>query len=169
MTICCLCHANIIMPSAIWLKLSNSRVATSQVTKMSLRTPNPLYTHTWRFVPGTPELCPQFSIWGTLARLLTVKLEEHLASSLVYLAPPYHKSLSAPSFHDYVLVWGSLAPRPSPSFQSLAVRLSGRGPGTFPHEWRHGQGKLCERGRHVNHKKIRSHARTGARLFPVER
>ena len=32
-TICCLCHANIIMPSAIWLELSNLRVALSQVTK----------------------------------------------------------------------------------------------------------------------------------------
>ena len=28
---------------------------------------------------------------------------------------------------------GSLVPRPAPSFPSLAVRLSGRGPGTFPH------------------------------------
>ena len=27
----------------------------------------------------------------------------------------------------------SLVPRPSPSFPSLAVRLSGRGPGTFSH------------------------------------
>ena len=27
----------------------------------------------------------------------------------------------------------SLAPRPSPTFLSLAMRLSGRGPGTFPH------------------------------------
>ena len=38
MTTSCLWHANIIMPSAIW----------SQVTKMSLRTPDSLYTHTWR-------------------------------------------------------------------------------------------------------------------------
>ena len=28
---------------------------------------------------------------------------------------------------------GSLVPRPAPSFPSLAVRLIGRGPGTFPH------------------------------------
>ena len=27
----------------------------------------------------------------------------------------------------------SLVPRPAPSFPSLAVRLSGRGPGTFSH------------------------------------
>ena len=27
MTICCLCHSNVIMPSAMWLELSNSRVA----------------------------------------------------------------------------------------------------------------------------------------------
>ena len=40
MTICCLCHVNIIMPSAIWLELSNSRVAPSKVTKMSLRAPD---------------------------------------------------------------------------------------------------------------------------------
>ena len=33
MTMCCLYHANIITPSAIRLKLSNSRVAPSQVTK----------------------------------------------------------------------------------------------------------------------------------------
>ena len=70
-TIRCLCHANIIMPSAIWLELSNSRVAPSQVTKMSLRTPDPLYTHTWRFghettpkcvtlfLGSASELCPQ--------------------------------------------------------------------------------------------------------------
>ena len=38
MTISCLRHANII--------LSNLRVAPSQVTKMSLRSPDPLYTHT---------------------------------------------------------------------------------------------------------------------------
>ena len=36
---------------------------------------------------------------------LTAKLEEHLAS-LLYRASPYYESLSAPSFHDYVLVWG---------------------------------------------------------------
>ena len=47
MAICCLSHANIIMPSAIWLELSNSREALSQVKKMSLRTPEPLYIHTW--------------------------------------------------------------------------------------------------------------------------
>ena len=29
--------------------------------------------------------------------------------------------------------WYSLVPRPPPSFPSLAVRKSGRGPGTFPH------------------------------------
>ena len=39
----------------------------------------------------------------------------------------------------------------------------------FSCEWRHGQGKLCERGLHVNHKKLRPHARTAARLFRVER
>ena len=33
-TICCLCHTNIIMPSAVFLELSNSRVAPSQVTKI---------------------------------------------------------------------------------------------------------------------------------------
>ena len=27
---------------------------------------------------------------------------------------------------------GSLVPRPPPSFPSLAIRLNGRGPGTFP-------------------------------------
>ena len=36
--------------------------------------------------------------------LHAVKLEEHLAS-LLYLTPP-HKSLSAPSFYNYALVWG---------------------------------------------------------------
>ena len=40
-------HANIIMPSAIWLELSNLRVTLSDVTKISLRTPYPLYTCTW--------------------------------------------------------------------------------------------------------------------------
>ena len=71
MTICCLCHANITMPSAVWLELSNSRVAPSKVTKMSLRMPDSLYTHTWGFEQETTpkcvtlflvsalELCPQ--------------------------------------------------------------------------------------------------------------
>ena len=71
MTICCLCHANIIMPSAIWLELSNWRVAPSQVIKMSLRTPDPPYTNTWRlghettpkcvalFLVSASKLCPQ--------------------------------------------------------------------------------------------------------------
>ena len=26
----------------------------------------------------------------------------------IYLAPPYHKSLSVPSFHDCVLIWGTV-------------------------------------------------------------
>ena len=47
MTVCCLCHASIIMPSAIRLELSKSRVALSQVSKMSLRTPDPLYTQSY--------------------------------------------------------------------------------------------------------------------------
>ena len=34
---------------------------------------------------------------------------------------------------NWVGVWDSLVPRPPPSFPSLAVRKSGRGPGTFPH------------------------------------
>ena len=36
---------------------------------------------------------------------------------------------------DHTLEWQpcSLVPRPPPSFPSLAVRKSGRGPGTFPH------------------------------------
>ena len=43
----CLHYANVIMPSAIWLQLSNLRVTLSDVTKMSLRTPYPLNTCTW--------------------------------------------------------------------------------------------------------------------------
>ena len=83
MTICCLCHANIIMLSAIWVELSNSSVAPSQVTNMSHRTPDPLHTHTWRIGhETTPKFVIPISIWGTLACLVTVKLEEHLASSL---------------------------------------------------------------------------------------
>ena len=83
MTICCLCNANIIMLSAIWVELSNSRVAPSQVTKMSHRTPDPLHTRTWRIGhETTPKFVIPISIWGTLACLLTVKLEEYLASSL---------------------------------------------------------------------------------------
>ena len=45
MTICCLCHANVIMPSAMRLEFSNLRVALSQVTKMSLTTLDLFYTH----------------------------------------------------------------------------------------------------------------------------
>ena len=30
-------------------------------------------------------------------------------------------------------------------------------------EWRHRQGKLCERWRHVNYRKLRPHARTGVK------
>ena len=81
MTICCLCHANIIMLSAIRLELSILRVAPSQVTKMSLRTPDPFYTHTWKFEHETTPKCvmvcirtvSSISIWNTLACLLTVK------------------------------------------------------------------------------------------------
>ena len=32
-----------------------------------------------------------------------------------------------------IVTGGSLVPRPAPSFPSLAVQLSGRGPGTFSH------------------------------------
>ena len=32
-----------------------------------------------------------------------------------------------------VWIFNSLVPRPSPSFPSLVVQLSGRGPGTFSH------------------------------------
>ena len=35
-TICCSCHANVIMPSAMRLEFLNSRVAPSQEKKMSL-------------------------------------------------------------------------------------------------------------------------------------
>ena len=94
-TICCLCHANIMMPSEIcqWLELSNLRVAPSQVTKMPLRALDPLYTYIlkvwareysqmWYAVPGLQiQNVSSISIWGTLAHLLTVKLEEHLAFS----------------------------------------------------------------------------------------
>ena len=41
-------------------------------------------------------------------------------------------SLSEPHTSVNVRVY-NLILRPSPSFPSLAVRLSGRGPGTFPH------------------------------------
>ena len=87
MAICCLCHANIIMLSAIWLELSNPRVAPSQVTKMSLRTPDPLFTHTWTFgLPkcacyAVPGLCIQ-TVSSIAICWLTVKLKEHLASYL---------------------------------------------------------------------------------------
>ena len=72
--------------------------------------------------------------------------------------------------HNNLCVYSSLVPRPLPSFLSLAVRWSERGYCISSHEWRHRQDKLSERGRHVNHKKkLRLHARTGARLFRVER
>ena len=109
MTICCLCHANIIMLSAIWVELSNSRVAPSQVPKMSHRTPDPLYTHMWRIGhETTPKFVIPISIWGTLACLVTVKLEEHLASSLSSPCSSLSQSLSAPSFHDYFLICGTV-------------------------------------------------------------
>ena len=103
MTICCLCHANIVMPSAIWLELSNLRVAPSQVTQMSLRTPDPLYTHTWRFGHETTPKCVMLFLVSAL-ELYPQSLSEALFhvwlqsnwKHLVYLAPPYHKSLSAP-------------------------------------------------------------------------
>ena len=40
-------------------------------------------------------------------------------------------SMRAAIYDAYTL--SSLVPRPAPSFPSLAVRLSGRGPGTFSH------------------------------------
>ena len=65
MTICCLCHANVIMPSAMRLEFSNSRVAPSQVTKMSLTTLDLFYTHMWRFGHTTSPkyvLCCSWSL-----------------------------------------------------------------------------------------------------------
>ena len=44
-TICCLCHANVIMPSAMRLEFLNSRVAPSQEKKMSLTILDLFYTH----------------------------------------------------------------------------------------------------------------------------
>ena len=45
------------MASAIWLELSNLRVALPKWQKMSLRTPDPLYIHTWRFGHKTSPKC----------------------------------------------------------------------------------------------------------------
>ena len=47
----------VIIAPAILLELSNLRVAPSQVTKMSLRTPDPLYTHMRRFGHETTPKC----------------------------------------------------------------------------------------------------------------
>ena len=89
MTISSLRHASIIMLSAIWLEFSNLRVTLSRVTKCHSEH-QPLFIH---MHDGRPQdysqmcydvpiqtVCSIF-IWGTLAHLLTVKLEEHLASS----------------------------------------------------------------------------------------
>ena len=80
MTICCLCHANVIMPSAMRLEFSNSRVAPSQVTKMSLTTLHICEGLSTRLVLNmcyaVPGLCiwtlSSISIWGLLVSLLTV-------------------------------------------------------------------------------------------------
>ena len=59
----------------------------------------------------------------------------HLVATvlLMLLALVEKPSVFAIDEEDATLVCSSLVPRPTPSFPSLAVRLSGRGPGTFPH------------------------------------
>ena len=60
--------------------------------------------------------------------------------------------------------WYTKLPRPSPSFPLLAVRKSGRGPGTL-YEWGHTQGKLCKRG---HHKKLHPHPCSRATILSRE-
>ena len=54
------------------------------------------------FLVSASELCPQ-SPSDHEALLYVCLLEEHLASSLSYFAPAYHKSLSALSFRTMFL------------------------------------------------------------------
>ena len=97
MTVSCLPHANIIMPSAMWLELSNLRVTHPMKQEMSPRTPDLL--DVWRFGHKTTlkcamlflvyasKLCPHAnSIWDTLAHLLTVKQEEHWRRTIAAVA-----------------------------------------------------------------------------------
>ena len=62
------------------------------------------------FLVSTSELCPQ----SPSEALLHVCLQSNCKNIFsilffkVYFAPPYHKTLSAPSFHVYVLQWGTV-------------------------------------------------------------
>ena len=121
MTICCLCHANVIMPSAMWLEFSNLRVAPSQVTKMSLTTLDLFYTHTWKFGHTTSPKCVLCCSWSLHPNSV---LNLHLRHSCMIaysqtgrtfsiffkctLLLPITKPSSAPSFHDYFLIWGTV-------------------------------------------------------------
>ena len=92
--ICCFCHVKIIMPTVIrldcsqiwkWLRPKWQKCHSEHQTLFYT------YVKVWawdysQLCYAIPCLCIQtvssISIWGTHACLLTVKLEEHLASSL---------------------------------------------------------------------------------------
>ena len=58
MTICCLCHVNIIMPSAIWLELALKFESGSvQNDKNVAQNTRPSFTHMWRFGHETTPKC----------------------------------------------------------------------------------------------------------------
>ena len=64
------------------------------------------------FLVSTSKPCPHaISIWGTLPRLFTVDWKNIFSIFFFkfYLATSYHKSLSAPSFHDCVPLWGTVS------------------------------------------------------------
>ena len=118
MTICCLCHVNIIMPSAIWLELSNSRVAPSKVTKCRSEHQAFFYTHVkvWAwdysqmcvalFLVFASKLCPQSRSEAPLHVRLQWNWKNFITFKFTLLLPNYHKSLSGPSFHDNFVCLG---------------------------------------------------------------
>ena len=112
MTICCLCHANIIMPSAIWLELSNSRVALSQVTKISLNTRPSLYTYVRIWGQHYSQMCYAvrgLCIWTVSSEaLLHICLQSNwLPSSLCLPCSSLSQEPLWPQFPWYVLIWST--------------------------------------------------------------
>ena len=78
-------------------------MAPSQVTKMSYRHQTPLYTYIGLSMRLLFLVHPNSVLWGTLADVLTAKLEEYLAS-LSYSSPS-QKPL-CPQFSWHVFIWG---------------------------------------------------------------
>ena len=120
MTISCLPHADIIMPSAIGFELLNLRGTSFHVAMNVTPEHQTLITHTCVEVwtrDYSQMLCCSWPLH------LNCLLNFHLRHPYTFaysqagrtfcfffdklnLPPPYHKSISTPSFHDYMFSFG---------------------------------------------------------------